>query len=71
MTLYAIHATVVLNDKKGWAKMVQIPSFILNSNCQGIVSVEHAEQIATDIINPARDPQIVVSVTAFPWRDFE
>ena len=39
----------------------QIPTFILNSDVQGIVSEEHAARVAEDIINPCGNPDIRVN----------
>ena len=39
----------------------QIPTFILNSDVQGIVSEEYAARIAEDIINPTGNSDIKVN----------
>ncbi len=38
----------------------QIPTFYLNSNVQGIVDAEHAEQIAREVVNPTNKWDIEV-----------
>ena len=38
----------------------QIPIFYLHKNVQGIVSADHAEVIAKDVLNPMKHPCIKV-----------
>jgi hypothetical protein len=58
---YQVTATIVKTDDKGWKSTIGIPTFYLDENMLGIVSPEHAEKIAVDIINPTNDPSIVVN----------
>jgi len=53
--MYIIHATV---------NGIQIPTFFLDENIQGITSEWHAEYIAQDILNPMHDPNLRVSISA-------
>lgn len=59
--LWTVCANVVKTDPRtGWQMSVQIPMFYLAGNMQGIQNEEHALAVATDIINPLRDPNVVV-----------
>lgn len=58
--MYAIAATVVCDNG-----MRQVPTFYLDESVQGIVSDEHACEIAMGIINPMDDPCVTVHVTAY------
>lgn len=60
MTIYVVQATAT----KGIT--VQIPTFYLNKDTQGIVSKKHAEQIARHIIDPFRVMESV-SVSVSEW----
>lgn len=40
----------------------QLPTFYLHSDVQGILNVEQAEKVAQDIVNPTKDPKIVVNL---------
>ena len=44
-------ATVTLGNS---SKSMQIPTFLLDSGIQGIVSAQHAEKIARDILDPSQ-----------------
>jgi hypothetical protein len=50
--LYQITAQYVRNDN-GYTCSRQVPTFYLDSRVQGIVSVDHAEKIAREVIDPA------------------
>lgn len=41
-----------------------VPTFFLNANVQGIVDEAHAQKIVEDIVNPTKDPLIVVFATS-------
>ena len=60
MTLYQITGTVVhhTTDREGVScnRTIQIPTFFLNADIQGIVSEEHAIKIATGVVRPF-DPE--------------
>jgi len=49
--LYLITATAVMTHG-ATSRMTQIPAFILDPGIQGIVSEQHAEEIACTIIDP-------------------
>lgn len=54
--MYQIQVTVVrrITDEHGigWDKTVQLPTFYLDENVQGIINAEHAVKIASQIICP-------------------
>lgn len=54
--MYAISGTVVHHTKNAQMvreeKMIQIPTFYLDENVQGIMSEEHAVEIAKKIVMP-------------------
>jgi len=63
MSAYAIQSSVsIVVD--GWTRTRQNPTFYLDKNVQGIVNEKHAEAIAFDIINPLRDENLTVNVSA-------
>lgn len=62
--LYAIDATVVHKTKHGTITG-QIPTFYLDSNVQGIVDEKHAAFIGEEIVNPTRNKNIKVNVSAY------
>lgn len=41
-----------------------VPTFFLNEDVQGIVDEAHARKIVEDIVNPTKDPLIVVHATS-------
>lgn len=47
--MYSVTATRK-EERDGWECNRQIPTFYLDENTQGIVSVEHARQVAADIL---------------------
>ena len=63
MSAYAIQATVS-TVVEGYTRTQQIPTFYLDREVQGIVNEKHAEAIACDIINPLRNENLKVSVSA-------
>jgi len=46
---YCVQGTVTRNSRRGIVT-VQLPTFFLESQVQGIVSLEHAAQIAWDMV---------------------
>lgn len=61
---YIISAALATQDDNGnWLRVTQLPTFILDSNIQGIVNVEHARQIAASILNPFEDKDITVDMS--------
>lgn len=51
MTTYAVHVQVTTHDGE-FSGSRAVPTFYLDSRVQGIMSTEHAEQIAAGIVNP-------------------
>jgi len=62
--LYAINATIE-HKRGGYKNVAQIPTFYLDSTVQGITDTSHAEFIAKEIINPTRNKNLKVNVTAY------
>lgn len=60
--MYAVSATVNRHDKDG-VVTIQVPTFYLDANVQGIVNKEHAKIIAGEIINPAKNPNLTVHLS--------
>lgn len=60
--MYVISATVKVKTEDGYSKIIQIPTFFLDENIQGIVDREHARKIAAQVINPTNDPNCTVSI---------
>lgn len=62
---YAISVVVSRQLPDGWTRTRQLPTFFLDERVQGIVSKEHAEKIARNLIRdamPDDDPaELVVS----------
>jgi hypothetical protein len=50
--LYGIVATLTRTAPDGWTSTVNVPFFILDSNVQGIMSKDHACEIARKIVDP-------------------
>ena len=62
MKFYRITANGV-QTVRGWATQFQIPTFFLRADVQGIISAEHAERVARDILTASR-PSCVFTITA-------
>lgn len=61
--MYAINGTVsIVVD--GWTRTQSIPTFYLDKNVQGIVNKSHAEAIAHTIVNPTRNSNLNVCLSA-------
>jgi hypothetical protein len=65
-----VYAMAVKNHDDGSYTSIQVPSFYLNTNIQGIVTPEGAKRVAEDIINPTKDPSIEVHVHVMDAPDF-
>jgi uncharacterized protein (UPF0212 family) len=53
MSTYQVQAVVQNQDHdRIWTGTRQCPTFYLDSKVQGIVSAEHAERIAREIVDP-------------------
>lgn len=52
--LYGITAQIEHTDDDGRHGSTGVPSFILDSDIQGITSAAHARRIAYDVIDPGR-----------------
>ena len=61
---YSISGTVSRVDEKGWETVRQVPTFILYSNIQGIVSEGHAEHVGRWVVNPLGDKSLKVNLWA-------
>lgn len=53
--IYAITANVTWTAKNGYHTSRQVPTFFLDSDIQGIVDCEHAEQIAKRMLEYTSD----------------
>jgi len=53
--LYCVQAQIVRTDREGWSTSHSIPTFYLDDSVQDITGIEHATQIARDIINPFKN----------------
>lgn len=62
--LYAITAQVMTTGEHGETGSRQVPTFYLDSGVQGILTVEHANEIAKGIIDPMGT--LTVSIHAEP-----
>lgn len=59
--LYSVCANVTYKEGR-WTCSQQVPTFILNGDIQGIVSIDHAARIAEKVVNPTGNPDVAVSV---------
>jgi hypothetical protein len=55
--MYQISGTVVHRRANGNVT-IQLPTFYLHSEVQGIVDAAGAEKVALDVVNPTNDPSI-------------
>jgi hypothetical protein len=55
--LWAVGAVISLKTAGG-TTVIQIPTFYLNPNVQGITGERGAKRVATEIINPTNDPAV-------------
>ena len=62
--MYAVTATVETDSKGGYSGVRQIPTFYLDERVQGIVSENHAEIIALDILSAAGTNGATFHITA-------
>jgi hypothetical protein len=65
-TFYQVDATITRRDAEGWTSTRQIPTFYLNSDVQGMLSVEHARRVADDVIATIAGP--VAPGTEVGWQ---
>lgn len=66
MNAYTVQGTVTHVTADGWRGTVQVPTFYLSADVQGIRDAAHAERIARDIIDPlhtAADVSVFVMPT--------
>ena len=61
--MYAIQATVRAATSGGGVVTRQVPTFYLDENVQGIVSEEHARQIAAEILWSVGLPALAAELT--------
>lgn len=69
--MWCVTAMVRKTSPEG-ARSIQVPTFYLNSDVQGIVDAEHAERIAKEVCNPTGDTTLEVMVavtTMFPSNE--
>ena len=52
--MYSVIACREVETSDGYKKIDHLPTFFLDERIQGIVSVEHAERIAKDILGGER-----------------
>ena len=50
--LYIVQAQVVNETADGWQSSVGVPAFFLDKDLLGIIHVEHAKQIARNVVDP-------------------
>ena len=60
MKMYSVQATLTWTTWAGSCRSVQVPTFSLDPKVQGIVSVEHAERIVLEMLNPMKKPNVLV-----------
>lgn len=68
---YTVQAQVE-TSRDGWTGSVQVPTFVLDANVQGIVSHRHALEIAGDVVLAGRPEGTVVHVVVMGdsvWHD--
>lgn len=73
--MYSITVSISIVDEDGWQGVRHLPHFMLDERVQGIMSCEHAERIARDIVDPfhkynigpstPHEPGTYVLITAF------
>ncbi len=62
--MYSIQA-IIIQSVDGFQKSIQLPTFFLDENVQGIVDTNHAEEIAKSIICSVPNPSVIgVSIVA-------
>jgi len=70
MRAYVIQATRQRETAHGTLTM-QVPTFYLLANVQGIVSEAHAARVAADVIGPDVVPDSIVAVAVTIGDDFQ
>ncbi len=65
---YQIVAVINKHTAKG-VVVSQVPTFYLHSAIQGIVDAKHAEKVAVDVVNPTKDPAVVVHTSIISVMD--
>ena len=65
ITAQAVGCTpaTVGGKEAGWRSSVQVPTFVLDADIQGITTPEHAEQVAKKVIDPLGLLEVHVVVT--------
>lgn len=66
--MWTVLASVIYREqnesKTGYYyRSIQIPTFFLNENVQGIVSETQVRRIVQEIVNPLRNPDMEVIIT--------
>jgi len=49
--LYLCHVTGSILQANGWRRSISLPSFLLDSDIQGIVNCDHAKRIAEGMLS--------------------
>ena len=62
--MYAVTATVEIEGKGGYSGMRQIPTFYLDETVQGILTEEHAKNVAWHILSAAGTNTATFHITA-------
>lgn len=63
--MYVITAHII-QTVDGWLSVIHVPTFALSADLLGIVSEEHAAEIAREVINPlGGDVDIHVTATKY------
>lgn len=61
--MYKVQATIERTNPDGSILSVQIPTFFLNEDYQGIMNEYHARSVVHDILNPFSDKSIRIVTT--------
>lgn len=61
--MWTIQAVVLVKDAGG-ERAIAVPTFYLDEKVQGITGETHARQLAEEIINPLKLPDVQVCIVA-------
>jgi hypothetical protein len=68
-SMFYLVSAVVTRTVDGWTGTVASPTFLLDSNIQGITSTEGAERIALRMVQEIAGPDAEVHVSVNPAHD--
>ena len=68
MTLYQIQAQAVHTRGDGSQVSMQLPTFLLSADIQGILSEDHAQSIALDILSRSANHSESTQFEMTVWR---